>query len=107
MEDMQTATTLFAVSFRQRDEIARILADAGAGADWHAAVTSDAVAVESRFLASGAAVALIDARGALDEGIAATLALGGLVATNGAALLVLVSRGDVEAIGEFFDAGAT
>lgn len=107
MEDMQTATTLFAVSFRQRGEIAEILACAGASVEWHAQVLSDAQAIESRFLASGAAVALIDARGALEEGLAATLALGGLVATNGAALLVLVSRGDVGAVGEFFDAGAT
>ena len=75
MEDMQTATTLFAVSFRQRGEIAEILARAGAGADWQAVVFGDAVAIESRFLASGAAVALVDARGDLDEGLAATLAL--------------------------------
>jgi EAL domain-containing protein (putative c-di-GMP-specific phosphodiesterase class I)/GGDEF domain-containing protein/CheY-like chemotaxis protein len=109
LEDMQTATTLFAVSFRQRDEIAAILANAGAGAGagWHAAIVDDADALESRFLASGAAVAMIDARGALDDGLAATRRLGGLVATNGAALLVLVARGDVEVIGEFFDAGAT
>ncbi len=104
---MQTATTLFAISFRQRDEIAEILASAGAGAGWHAVVVQDAQAIESRFLASGAAVAMIDARGALDDALSATRLLGGLVATNGAALLVLVSRGDVEAIGEFFDAGAT
>lgn len=107
MEDMQTATTLFAVSFRQRDEIEEILASTGAGAGWRAAVFGDAEAIGSRFLASHAAVALIDARGALDEGLAAVRALGGPVATNGAALLVLVSRGDVEAIREFFDAGAT
>ncbi|TCP94492.1 EAL domain-containing protein (putative c-di-GMP-specific phosphodiesterase class I) [Sphingomonas sp. PP-CE-1A-559] len=107
MEDMQIATTLFAVSFRQRDEITEILASAGAGAGWQAAVVGDAEGLESRFLGSGAAVALIDARGALDDGLSATRRLGGLVATNGAALLVLVSRGDVEAIGEFFDAGAT
>jgi hypothetical protein len=60
LEDMQTATTLFAVSFRQRDEIAAILANAGAGAGagWHAAIVDDADALESRFLASGAAVAV-------------------------------------------------
>ena len=107
MEDMQTATTLFAVSFRQREEITEILASAGAGAGWNAIVRSEAITIANQFLTSGAAVALIDARNALDEGLSATRALGGLVATNGAALLVLVSRGDVEAIGEFFDAGAT
>ncbi|RZM05767.1 MAG: GGDEF domain-containing protein, partial [Sphingomonas sp.] len=93
---MQTATTLFALSFLQRDEITEILASAGAGAGWQAVVAGDADGLESRFLASGAAVALIDARGALDDGLSATRRLGGLVATNGAALLVLVSRGDVE-----------
>ncbi|MES3152430.1 bifunctional diguanylate cyclase/phosphodiesterase [Sphingomonas faeni] len=103
MEDIQTATTLFAVSFRHRDDIAQTLAGAG----WHGVVVGDADAIESRYLASGAAVALIDARGALDAALEATRTLGSLVATNGGALLVLVSRGDVEAIGEFYDGGAT
>jgi EAL domain-containing protein (putative c-di-GMP-specific phosphodiesterase class I)/GGDEF domain-containing protein/DNA-binding NarL/FixJ family response regulator len=119
MEDMQTATTLFAVSFRQRDEIAEILARARTAAEdgtgeggrtsaaWDAVVMDNGDAIESRFLASGAAVAMIDARGAFDEGLAATRALGGIVATNGAALVVLVARDDVEAISRFFDGGAT
>ena len=107
MEDIKIATTLFAVSFRHRSEITESLAQAGAGADWHAVVVSDADAIERRFLASGAAVALVDARGALDEGLQATRSLGGVIATTGGALLVLLSRGDVQALGELFDAGAT
>lgn len=102
-QDISGATTLFACSFRQRDEIAQI----AAGAGWHAVVTGTADGVEAAYLASRATIAVVDARGALDAGLAATRALGGLVAANGAALLVLVSRGDVEAIGEFFTAGAT
>ncbi len=103
MEDMQGATTLFAVSFRQRSDIAQMLAGAG----WQAAVFGDADLIESHYLSSGAAVALIDARGALDGGLVATRAIGPLVAANGGALLVLVARGDVDAIGEFFEGGAT
>ena len=54
----------------------------------------DAEGVESRFLASGAAVAVIDARGALDDGLAATRSAGRVDRGERCALLVLVSRGD-------------
>jgi EAL domain-containing protein (putative c-di-GMP-specific phosphodiesterase class I)/GGDEF domain-containing protein len=101
--DMPAATSLFALSFRQSAEIAQIAASAG----WQADVLAQADDVAAAYLASGAAVAVVDARGALDQGLAATQALGGLIATNGDALVVLVSRGDIGAIGEFFELGAT
>ncbi len=101
--DMPAATSLFALSFRQRDEIAQIAASAG----WQADVLAQADDVAAAYIASGAAVAVVDARGALDQGLAATQALGGLVAANGDALVVLVSRGDVGAVGDFFELGAT
>lgn len=60
-----------------------------------------------RFGASGAPVAVIDARGALEEGLAATRMLGQAAAGDGRALLVLVSHGDVGALPEFRAGGAT
>src|SRR6185369_4742534 len=62
---------------------------------------------ESRFRTSGASIAVIDARGAPEEGIAATRAMSGDVEAVGAALLVLVSHGDSKRLGDFLDAGAT
>ncbi|MDB5703513.1 MAG: diguanylate cyclase [Sphingomonas bacterium] len=97
------AAPLFILSFRQRDELATL----AAGAGWQVVAARRAAGAERRFLTSGAALAVIDARGALDEGKEAASAIGGAIAANGGALLVLVSRGDVAAIGQFFDAGAT
>ncbi len=97
------STPLFILSFRQRDELATL----AAGAGWQVIAARRAAGAERRFLTSGAAVAVIDARGALDEGREAVSAMGGAIASNGGALIVLVSRGDVGALGAFFDAGAT
>ncbi|QIG80135.1 GGDEF domain-containing phosphodiesterase [Stakelama tenebrarum] len=94
---------LFLLSFRQRDELGAVAANAG----WRVVGARRAEGAARRFLASGAAVALVDARGALEEGLAAVGELGGVVSANGAALLVLVSRGDSARLGEFLDAGAT
>ncbi|USI73051.1 putative bifunctional diguanylate cyclase/phosphodiesterase [Sphingomonas morindae] len=63
--------------------------------------------LERRFLASGAAVALIDAREALVEGLAAARALADAVQANGAAMLVLLTRRDASVIAATFEAGAT
>src|SRR5206468_5803714 len=62
---------------------------------------------ESRFIASGASVAVVDARGALPEGAEAVKALGDPVEANAAALLVLVSRTDEGALDALYAAGAT
>ncbi|WCM28815.1 EAL domain-containing protein [Sphingomonas sp. QA11] len=94
---------LFILSFRQRDELAEL----AAGAGWRVVAARRAAGAERRFLTSGAAVAVIDARGALGEGREAASAIGGAIAANGGALLALVSRGDTTAIGDFYDAGAT
>lgn len=97
------AAPLYILSFRQRDELAAL----AAGVGWHVVAARRSAGSERRFLTSGAAVAVVDARGALAEGLAAAAELGGAIAANGGALLALVSRGDVGAIGEFYDAGAT
>lgn len=94
---------LFILSFRQRDELAAAVARVG----WRAIAARRAAGAEARFLASGAGVALIDARGALDEGLAATAALAASAGATGAALVAMVSRGDIGRVGAFYDAGAT
>jgi len=94
---------LFILSFRQRDEIAAIAGRHG----WLAIAARRADAAVERYRASGAALAVVDARGALSDGLAATAALNKAVARRGGALLVLVSRGDIGALASFYEAGAT
>lgn len=93
---------LFVLSFRQRDELAAILSRAG----WRVVAARRADGLRQRVAASGTAIAIVDARGAIDEGIAATAELS-RIAGHGDALLVLVSRGDVDRLGALHDAGAT
>jgi EAL domain-containing protein (putative c-di-GMP-specific phosphodiesterase class I)/GGDEF domain-containing protein len=97
------SASLFILSFRQRDELAAL----AAGAGWQVVAARRAAGAERRFLSSGAAVAVIDARGAASDGLAATRALSDTIEANGGALLVLVSRGDIAMLGDFHDAGAT
>lgn len=94
---------LFILSFRQRDELAAL----AGGAGWQVVAARRAGGAERRFLASGAAVAVVDARGAAGDGIAAARALGGTVEANGGALLALVSRGETATTAALFEAGAT
>ncbi len=108
MNDIDPATPpadapVFVLSFNQRDE----LAAAAAGVGWRIVAARRGEGVESRFLTSGAAVAVIDARGALSDGLTAAKALGHLVETNGAAMLILVSQSDTVHMRQFYDAGAT
>ena len=94
---------LYILSFRQRDELAAL----AAGAGWQVVAARRAEGATRRFLASGAAIAVVDARGSLADGLAAAGELGGAVGSNGGAMLALVSRGDIDAIARFYDAGAT
>ena len=94
---------LFVLSFRHRDELTLV----SQGAGWQPIAARRAENVEARFIASGASVAVIDARGALAEGQAAVSALGDAVETNAAALLVLLSRTDSDALEELLGGGAT
>ncbi|WP_439538994.1 putative bifunctional diguanylate cyclase/phosphodiesterase [Sphingomonas sp.] len=94
---------LFLLSFRQRDELAAQAARAG----WRVVAARRGEGADRRFLASGAAVAVVDARGSVAEGIAAVRAMAPVTSANGAALLALVSRDDTARLGEFYDAGAT
>jgi diguanylate cyclase (GGDEF)-like protein len=94
---------LFILSFRHRDELTRL----AEGAGWQPIAARRADHAEARFIASGASVALVDARGALDEGLAAVRAIADAVEVNAAALLVLVSRRDGAALDAFHQHGAT
>jgi diguanylate cyclase (GGDEF)-like protein len=94
---------IFLLSFRQRDELAGLAARAG----WRVVAARRTDGAERRLLASGAAVTVVDARGAIEDGLSAVRALAGVVGATGGALLVLVSRGDAARIGDFYDAGAT
>jgi diguanylate cyclase (GGDEF)-like protein len=97
------SAALFILSFRHRDELALAADRAG----WRAIAARRAAGAERRFLQSGAEVVIVDARGALDDGLAAIRALADPVQANAAALLALVSRGDVARLGEIYEAGAT
>lgn len=94
---------LFLLSFRHRDELIGSVERAG----WQAIAARRADLIERRFIASGAGIAIIDARGAFDEGLAAAKLLGDPVEANAGALLVLASRGDVARLDEIYAAGAT
>jgi hypothetical protein len=97
------AAPLFILSFRQRDELTRT----AEGAGWQPIAARRADQAEARFLASGALVALVDARGASADGVAAVRALGDAVEANAGALLVLLSRTDEGLLGELHALGAT
>ncbi|MFM2098794.1 MAG: hypothetical protein RLZZ366_333 [Pseudomonadota bacterium] len=94
---------LFLLSFRHRDELANAVAQAG----WQAIAARRADNAEQRFVSSGAMIAVVDARGALEEGLAAVNALSDAVEVNAAALLVLVSRNDISALDAMIKGGAT
>jgi len=94
---------LFVLSFRHRDELNIV----SQGAGWQPIAARRAENAEARFVASGASVAVVDARGALAEGQAAVRALADTVEANAAALLVLLSRTDSGALEGFLSDGAT
>ncbi|MGQ0661757.1 putative bifunctional diguanylate cyclase/phosphodiesterase [Sphingosinicella sp.] len=97
------AAPLFILSFRHRDELGRLAERGG----WRAIAARRADDAEARFAGSGASVAVVDARGALDEGLEAVRALADAAEANGAALLVMVSRNDGVALDRFHRLGAT
>jgi diguanylate cyclase (GGDEF)-like protein len=96
-------TPVFVLSFRQRDEVAA----AAAGGGWRVVAARRSDGLEQRFLASGAGVAVIDARGALTEGLDAAKALGRVIEAHGGAMLILAAQSDTVHMRHFYDAGAT
>jgi diguanylate cyclase (GGDEF)-like protein len=94
---------LFLLSFRYRDELSAMVAHTGR--PLIAARRADAI--ERRFVNSGAVVAIVDAREAVTDGLAACQALANAIRSTGSALLLLLSERDIPKLGSFFDAGIT
>jgi diguanylate cyclase (GGDEF)-like protein len=97
------AAPLFILSFRHRDELTQLAERAG----WQPIAARRSDHAESRFVASGASVAVVDGRGALAEGRDGVRALADPCEANAAALLVLLSRTDEDALDSLHAAGAT
>lgn len=94
---------LFLLSFRQRDELSNLYAKAG----WQVIAARRRDGVAQRFRTSGAPVAVVDARGALEDGLAALADLAAPVSDAPGALLALLSKGDAARLDDVLAAGAT
>lgn len=97
------APMLFLLSFRQRDELSSLYAQAG----WQVIAARRRDAAAQRFRTSGAQIAVVDARGALEDGLAALGDLSNPVAEAPGALLALLSKGDAHRLDDVLAAGAT
>lgn len=92
---------LFLLSFRHRNDFAEMIERAG----WRVIAARRAHGLNRRFIASGAGVAVIDAREAIEEALAACALVRAAVGSAGAALLVILD--DKADLARFLDAGAT
>ena len=92
---------LFLLSFHHRGDLAETAERAGC----QVIAARRADAITRRFIASGATTAVVDARGAVAEAIAACKGLASAASSAGSALLVIVD--DPATLGRFYDAGAT
>jgi len=97
------ATPVFILSFRQRDELAAMAARAG----WRPIAARRDEGLVGRVGASGAQVVVIDARGAVAEGLAAVRAVSEARDAGSRSVVILVSRGDAGVLGDAYTAGAT
>jgi diguanylate cyclase (GGDEF)-like protein len=100
---MPAGAPLFILSPRHRDALSRLIETAG----WQPVAARETDGAEGRFVSSGAAVALVDARGAYHEGLDGLRALAAPAEINSAALLVLLSKADAAGLDEMFGLGAT
>lgn len=94
---------IFLVSPRYRNEVAAAIEMSGRPV----VAARRGRDAERRFAQSGASIAVVDARGAIELGLEIARSLSGIVDSTGAAMLVLLSRGDAAALSEVYDAGAT
>jgi diguanylate cyclase (GGDEF)-like protein len=94
---------LFILSFNHRDELAAVASRAG----WRSIAARRTSGIDYRFVSCGAIIAVVDARGAFDEGLDAVKLLAPAVEIGAAALLVIVSRRDVSRLDAMINAGAT
>ena len=101
--DAPQAADLFVLSFQHRNALMAAAGQAG----WHPIGARRSGDLSRRFVASGAHLALVDTRDALDEALGAIRALADAAQANAAGLLAIVSRDDVHHLGDVFAAGAT
>ncbi len=94
---------IFLVSPRYRNEIAAAIEAYGRPV----IAARRARDAERRMAQSGARVAVVDARGALEAGLEVAGALAGAVEATGGAMLMLLSRGDSASLEDVYEAGAT
>ncbi len=107
-EDLPSAAASFAppafiLSFAHRDDLAAAVMRSG----WRPIAARRAEGAATRFLASGASIAVVDGRADFDESIEATRALGGPAQANHAALLVLTPDAMAATLEAAYQAGAT
>ena len=101
--ELAAQAPLFILSFNHRNELALAASRAG----WQSIAARRRDNAEYRFGSSGAMIAVIDARGAFDDGLDAVTALATTVEVSAAALMVIVSRRDVSRLDAMINAGAT
>ena len=101
--DIGAQASLFLLSFNYRDELAQAASREG----WQVIAARRAENAVQRFISCGAMIAVIDARGAFDEGLEGVVAFGDAVEINAAALLVIISRDDIGGLDALINAGAT
>jgi hypothetical protein len=94
----RSSPPLFILSPRHRDALSRLAESAG----WQPVAARRTAHAESRFVVSGANIAIVDARGAYAEGLEGVRALAARAEVNSAALIVLVSRADAAGLDELF-----
>lgn len=96
----EDARMLFILSDSDRDRLATLATDAG----WKAASSRRSEGAERRYLASDAAIALVDVRGG-NSGLIELLA--GPVEASGGALIALVDVAEIDSVASLIGLGAT
>ena len=100
---ISTAEPVLIVSPRYADEVAAASSEVGVVPR----IERRPERAAERFESEPARLVVIDARGALTQGLAAARSLGAAVQERHGAMLVLLSRADGKAAGAAHDAGAT
>jgi diguanylate cyclase (GGDEF)-like protein len=98
-----STASLLLLSIHHRDALAAKLATTG----WGVTAARRVDGIENRFVASNALFAIVDLRGAKEDGLLAMSRLVDPIATNGAAMLAIIDRSDEAVIDRAVSAGAT
>jgi len=98
-----TGEAVFLVSVEHRDTLAATLSHLGC----RVTAARRIAGIDKRFAASGAAVALVDLRGALDEGLKAIALLAPVIEAQGGALIAIYDRRRKSLLGKLVEAGVS